>query len=183
MGIHLTHFDPAILDVPVDDEDEYEEEVQEGANDIRNEEVNTQDYDKIMEEARINLKGEQASRVGPRDEIFTKASVKGDNSENYLRQGQNHTRHSGARVTRACVYRRQKQTSQSYILLPQRMRKSNEKRKIRLNHAHTNVMRKSNEKRKIRLNHAHTNVMRKSNEKRKIRLNHAHTKGKNLEIC
>ena len=114
MGIQLTHFDPAIIDVPVEDEDEYGEEVR--ANDIRNEEVNTQDYDKIMEDARINLKGEQASRVGPRDEIFTKASVKGDNSENYLRQGQNHTRHSGARVTRACVYgpRRQKQTSQSY---------------------------------------------------------------------
>ena len=71
-----------------------------------------------MEEARINLKGEQASRAGPRDEIFTKASVKGDNSENYLRQGQNHTRHSGARVTRACVYRRQKQTSQSYSFAP-----------------------------------------------------------------
>ena len=44
-------------------------------------------------------------------------------------------------------------------------------------------MRKSNEKRKIRLNHAPTNVKRKSNEKRKIRLNHAPTKGKNLEIC
>jgi hypothetical protein len=57
MGIQLTHFDPAILDVPVDDEDEYEEQVQEGANDIRNEELSTQDYDKIMEEARINLKG------------------------------------------------------------------------------------------------------------------------------
>ena len=97
MGIQLTHFDPAIIDVPVEDEDEYGEEVR--ANDIRNEEVNTQDYDKIMENARINLKGEQASRVGPRDEIFTKASVKGDNSENYLRQGQNHTRHSGASHT------------------------------------------------------------------------------------
>ena len=120
MGIQLTHFDPAILDVPVDDEDEYEEEVQEGANDIRNEELNTQDYDKIMEEARINLKGEQASRVGPRDEIFTKAAARGENSENYLRQGQNHTRHSGARVTRACVYRprRQKQSSQSYSFAP-----------------------------------------------------------------
>jgi hypothetical protein len=123
MGIQLTDFDPAILDAPVDDEDEYEEEeeVQEGANDIRNEEVNTPDYDKIMEEARMNLKGEHASRVGPRDEIFTKAAPKADNSDNYLRQGENHTRHSvRARVTRACVYRprRQKQTRQSYSFAP-----------------------------------------------------------------
>jgi hypothetical protein len=121
MGIQLTDFDPAILDAPVDDEDEYEEEVQEGANDIRNEEVNTPDYDKIMEEARMNLKGEHASRVGPRDEIFTKAAPNADNSDNYLRQGENHTRHSvRARVTRACVYRlrRQKQTRQSYSFAP-----------------------------------------------------------------
>ena len=110
MGIQLTDFDPAILDAPLDDEDEYEEEVQEGANDIRNEEVNTPDYDKIMKEARMNLKGEHASRVGPRDEIFTKAAPKGEN----------HTRHSVARVTRACVYRprRQKQTRQSYSFAP-----------------------------------------------------------------
>jgi hypothetical protein len=123
MGIQLTDFDPAILGAPVDDEneDEYEEEVQEGANDITNEEVSTPDYDEIMEESRMNLKGEQASRTGPRDEIFAKTAPKGENSDNYLRQGENHARHSvRARVTRACVYRprRQEQAKQSYRFAP-----------------------------------------------------------------
>ncbi|MDQ5869600.1 MAG: hypothetical protein M3530_07725, partial [Thermoproteota archaeon] len=121
MGIQLTDFDPAILDAPVDDEGEYEEEVKEGANDIRNEEVSTPDYDEIMEEARMNLKGEHTSRAGPRDEIFAKTAPKGENSDNYLRQGENHARHSvRARVTRACVYRprRQEQAKQSYSFAP-----------------------------------------------------------------
>ena len=121
MGIKLTHFDRAILDAPVDDENEYEEEVQEGANDIRNEEVITPDYDKIMEEARMNLKGEHASSVEPRDEIFTKAAPNGENPDTYFRQGENYTRHSfRPSVTRACVYRprRQKQTRQSYSFAP-----------------------------------------------------------------
>ena len=136
MGIQLTHFDPAILDVPVDDEDEYEEEVQEGANDIRNEKLNTQDYDKIMEEARINLKGEQASRVGPRDQIFTKAAkirrtifVK-DKITRDIREQESHV-HAFTDPND-----KSKQDSRTVLLL-QRMRKSNEKRKIRLNHAPT----------------------------------------------
>jgi len=74
-----------------------------------------------MEEARMNLKGEHASRAGPRDEIFAKTAPKGENSDNYLRQGENHARHSvRATVTRACVYRprRQEQARQSYSIAP-----------------------------------------------------------------
>jgi hypothetical protein len=111
IGIQVTKFDPNIP------EDKGYEEADEENEDVRNvtididEEESLPEYDEILQEARVNLDGENAQSPEPRNEIFTTHAVKRRNSETHVRQAENRLLEIGERdVRRSCLYRpRQRQ--------------------------------------------------------------------------